>query len=484
MADAVTLGSVPLQTRVTCPHCWARFAPEDALTISQHPDLMGDPRLGGDHHQRFLATRFTLNGAAIDARGFECHLLACPKCHLQVPRALVELEPMFLSILGAPSCGKSYLLASMAWQMRKTLPRQFCLSFTDADPTLNRHLNDYEEIQFLNPNRDKLVALRKTEEQGDLYNTVLYGDNRVRYPAPFVFVLRPLDHHPNAALSNRISRAICLYDNAGESFLPGSDQATAPVTRHLALSRALFFCFDPTQEMRFRNACLGKSADPQMKERAERLARERPVRQDTILLEAADRVRRYAGISQNAKHNRPLVVVVTKYDSWAALLGNETLTPPWVPTPLGSLHALDLEQVEARSRRVRALLWELCPEIVSAAEGFSDQVIYIPVSAIGRPPEVDPQTGALGVRPRDIQPQWAEVPLLYVMARWFQGIVPYFRPKEGASESGAEITPSQGVTRLAAGEGEPPSVPLMPMGATLSVPLGESPLMPPGRKRT
>jgi len=474
MSNAVSVGSVSLQTRVTCPHCWAKFAPEEALTVSQHPDLAGDARLGADHQQRFLATRFSLSGAAIDSRGFECHHLACPKCHLQVPRALFELEAMFLSILGAPSCGKSYLLASMAWQLRKTLPRQFSLAFTDADPTLNRHLNEYEELQFLNPNQDKLVVLRKTEEQGDLYNTVLYGENRVRYPAPFVFVLKPLENHPNVALSNRISRAICLYDNAGESFLPGSDQATAPVTRHLALSRALFFCFDPTQELRFRNACMGKSADPQMKERSERLARERPVRQDTILLEAADRVRRYAGIAQNAKHNRPLVVVVTKYDAWSALLGNEPLTPPWVPTPMNSLHALDLDQVEARSRRVRNLLWELCPEIVSAAEGFSDQVIFIPVSAIGRPPEVDPQTKALGIRPRDMQPQWAEVPLLYVMARWFQGIVPYFRSKEGAADTIPFPGATPGVTRLAAG-GE--------AGAGPS--LGEaSPLMPPGRKRS
>jgi hypothetical protein len=161
--------SIRIQARVTCPHCWSRFAPEDALWVSQHPDLLDDPRLGADHQQRFLPTRFTVGGAALDSRGFECHGLACPKCHLSVPRALFEMEPLFLSILGAPSCGKSYFLASMSWQLRTTLPHQFNMAFSDADPALNHYLNEYEEIQFLNPNQDQLVAIRKTEEQGDLW---------------------------------------------------------------------------------------------------------------------------------------------------------------------------------------------------------------------------------------------------------------------------------------------------------------------------
>ncbi|HVA46442.1 MAG TPA: hypothetical protein VNH11_08715 [Pirellulales bacterium] len=50
--------------------------------MSQHPDLTGDPRLGGDHQQRFLPTRFTVEGDAIDTRGFPCNSLACPHCHL------------------------------------------------------------------------------------------------------------------------------------------------------------------------------------------------------------------------------------------------------------------------------------------------------------------------------------------------------------------------------------------------------------------
>src|SRR4051812_8065624 len=95
--------AVPLVDRMTCPHCWGTFPPEDVLWIASHDDLRGDPRLGPDQLQRFLPTRFTIDGDAIDARGFPCQFLACPKCHLPLPRALLEMEPAFVSILGAPA---------------------------------------------------------------------------------------------------------------------------------------------------------------------------------------------------------------------------------------------------------------------------------------------------------------------------------------------------------------------------------------------
>ena len=408
--------AIKLRLRVTCPHCWQAFAPQQALWISQHPDLIGDARLGADHQQRFLPTRFTVEGAAIDARGFACHDLACPNCHLPVPRAMLEMKPVFLSILGAPASGKSYFLASMTWRLRQLLPKYFALNFGDADPASNQRLQEYEALQFLNSNQDSLVAIEKTQTYGDLYDTVLFGDQAMNFPRPFLFSLTGLERHPNFNVPRRLSRVLALYDNAGESFLPGQDSVTSPVTRHLALSQALFFLFDPTQDMRFRQACNGQTDDPQMKQRSERLERERPVRQETILLEAAQRVRRYAGLAQNAKHHRPLVVIVTKYDCWSSLLNREPLAPPWVAAANSALSALKTDVVEQISDRVRALLWQLTPELVAAAEGFAENVIYIPVSATGRGPETDPLTGAFGIRPRDIAPQWVEVPLLYVLA--------------------------------------------------------------------
>src|SRR5580693_7312311 len=114
--SAVRRDNTPLPTRVTCPHCWHRFPPEEIKWIAAHSDLAGDPLLGSDAPQRFLPSRFNVEGLAIDVKGVACQLLACPRCHLTVPRAVLEMEPLFVSVLGAPGSGKSYFLASMTWR--------------------------------------------------------------------------------------------------------------------------------------------------------------------------------------------------------------------------------------------------------------------------------------------------------------------------------------------------------------------------------
>ncbi len=248
---------IRLLTRVTCPHCWETFPPEQVLWISEHVELLGDSRLGPERQQRFLPSRFTVDGDAVDARGMTCRSLACPHCHLTVPRAMLEMEPLFLSILGSPASGKTFFLTTMTWQLRQVLPMHFHVAFTDADPTANRVLNACEESLFLNPDETRLTPLgnliRKTELQGELYDTVAYGQQTVSYPRPLLFTMQPREGHSRAD-SAKLTRMLCLYDNAGEHFQPGQDTASSPVTRHLARSRAVLFLFDPTQDPRFRSA--------------------------------------------------------------------------------------------------------------------------------------------------------------------------------------------------------------------------------------
>lgn len=421
-------GSTSLQARVSCPHCWHHFSPGKILWVSQHSDLVGDIRLGSDYQQRFLPSRFTVDGDALDSKGAACHSLACPNCHLTIPRVLLELPPVFASILGSPSSGKSYFLAAMTWQLRQSLSKYFSISFGDADPASNRSLNEYEELLFLNSNQEDLVTIRKTELQGDLYDSVLFGQQTVSFPRPFVFSMRPLPTHPGYRDMARLSRALCLYDNAGEHFLPGQDTRESPVTRHLARSRVLFFLFDPTQDPRFRKACQGHTNDPQMADGS------RTMRQETILLEAADRIRRYGGLAQGEQHSAPLIVVVTKYDAWKSLVGAARLDLERMlrSSRTSPLWAVDLKTVHQLSQQTRAILQRLSPEIVSAAEGFARQVVYLPVSALGRGPDGDSHVG-LGIRPRDIQPMCAELPMIYALCRWMQGLVPYVKPAAAIS---------------------------------------------------
>jgi hypothetical protein len=415
-AGAIT--PVKLLAQVICPHCWERFPPEQALWVSEHIDLLGDSLLGPERQQRFLPSRYTLEGDAIDAKGMTSRTVACPQCHLSIPRSMLEMEPLFVSILGAPGSGKSYFLTAMTWQLRQVMPSHFKVAFTDADPASNRSLNDCEESLFLNPDESTILPLggliRKTELQGELYDTVAYGHQTVNYPRPFLFTMQPQEGHPGGDPA-RLSRILCLYDNAGEHFQPGQDTTSSPVTRHLARSQAILFLFDPTQDPRFRAVCRGV-APVGAAQRAARLSR-----QETILNEAATRIRRHASLSQNTKYERPVIIILSKLDEWAHLLEPED-GDPW--RTQGNLTGVDVERIERRSAQLRELLRKYCPETVAAAETFAKDITYIAVSALGSRVEPDPTSGLSGIRPSNIQPQWVTIPLLYSLSRVMPALVP------------------------------------------------------------
>ncbi|MCA9020017.1 MAG: hypothetical protein KDA74_07750, partial [Planctomycetaceae bacterium] len=271
----------------------------------------------------------------------------------------------------------------------------------------NQLLNDYEEKLFLNPDSDELVALPKTEKEGELYQGVSIDQRTVWLAKPFVFALQPDSNHPLKSKSSQFSRAVCLYDNAGEHFLPGGSNANNYGTQHLSFSQALFFLFDPTQHPQVRSRCSGKTADPQMKDRAW------THRQDQVLFEAASRIRTQTGKAQNAKYEHPLIVVVTKYDAWCSLIGCPPLNSAHLmqATTTGGFQ-LDTERIQKVSDKIRSVLSDLTPEFISAAENFAENVTYIPVSALGAGPELSPQ-GGLAIRPSRIRPMWTEIPFLF-----------------------------------------------------------------------
>lgn len=423
-----------LLDQVTCPHCWEMFDPDRTFAVSEHVELLGDPRLGGEAHLRFLPSRFTIDGDPIDARGMVCRTLACPHCHLTIPRALLEVPPLFLSILGAPGTGKSYLLAAMTWGLRRDLPGRFRLMFSDADPAANRSLIEYEESLFLDPGGNEPVPIgtfiRKTELQGELYNTVQHGQQVISRIQPFLFHVAPGVDHPRAGGKDRGGeRIVCLYDNAGEHFQPGEDRVSVPVTRHLAKSRALIFVYDPTRDPRFARAM----ADRGLGTRAPGPAR--GTRQEVIFQEAALRIRRLTGLPADRRQDRPVIVALTKCDWWDAMLG---LDPPGEPLrvhPGSGAVALDMPLIETRSRRARRLLGEVCPELVTSVEGFAERVVYVPVSALGRGvANIDGRGPCL--RPGEIRPYWATIPMLLALSWEASSLVP--RIRSGAGEQATE----------------------------------------------
>lgn len=426
---------VELVPEVTCPNCWHPFPPEAALYIAGHSNLLGDSRLeDGKEKRRFMPTRFNPDGAALDIEGTTCRDLACPKCHLLVPRVLFERRStLFLSIFGRPSSGKSYFLAAMMRQMKRTLPRVFGLGVTEPHPPSNRLVQDYENSLFNHPNIEALVGIDKTQEAGARwYQTVKFGDELRQYPRPMFFQITPLAGHPNGGeKASRFARTLCLYDNAGESFEPGKDTPNNPVTQHMARSSGLFFMFDPTQEPLFLRACHGRTTDPQVEENMrdrEQDAVTDP--QDKILSTANQNVKKYLGRETAKPLDVPLVVIVTKFDAWKHLLGGDL--PDFHARPPGSeISGLRVAAIEEVSRRIKDLMLRYAPTVISETERFSSHVYFVPSSATGCAPRVTERSADSGkptykFRVGDLAPEWVEVPLLWMLSRHVNGLVPVF----------------------------------------------------------
>jgi hypothetical protein len=143
-----------------------------------------------------------------------------------------------------------------------------------------------------------------------------------------------------------------------------------------------------------------------------------------VLAEAAKRIHQLTGLSHMQKHRSPLLVLLTKFDVWSCLLEGMELRQPWNTKPQEGYSELDLDYIEVVSKRLRALLLDISPKIVGAAEDFAERVMYLPVSSSGVAPEEDPESKKLGFRTENICPQWVEVPVLYALCRWTHGVIP------------------------------------------------------------
>jgi len=403
-AGARTDRRIRLLRRVRCPHCWHRFAPWECLFVAGHESLRGDPVAGPDEFIRFRPSRFTSDGQAIDPGGVECRDIACPRCHLHIPRALLEFPPVSISIVGAPASGKSYYLAAMTWRLRRVLPR-LGWTLADADPSANAVLHEHEQLLFMSDRPDQPVKLDKTDVVGTrLYRSVAIDGQAVVLPTPFQFTLTPREP---ASLRGHV---LVLYDNAGEHFLPGQTSPQVPVTEHLTHSDVVFFMLDPTQDPRLREA-MGLRADLAADSSFALIAG--GIRQELVLNEAVVRIRKALGLSAGARLNALLMVVLAKADLWepAVRVGLQRDEPVQASAP--DAGRFDFGAIAAASRACRALLERACPEFVSLAESCFRKVIYAPVSSTGTRGERVEEDGkpVYRYRPRDLRPQWTLAPI-------------------------------------------------------------------------
>lgn len=388
---------------ILCPHCWWKFNYEEILYIAEHPDLVGDP-ICGDVQKRFLPEKFTSTGKAIDMKGMPCADMACPKCHVFIPKiALKNNDPMIFSIVGAPNSGKSFLLTSMIYMLRQILPTKFNISMVDADPKANFLIHDYENTFFYS-DPEKPVSLNKTEEQGDLYNKVIFDDIVINLPKPIFLQMSRMDQEDEG---EDLTKTIVMYDNSGESFQPGKDTINNPATLHLGHSESIFYLFDPLQNPKFKSM-ISSSGNSQVEKT--HIAS----RQEILLDEVVNRIEK--NTNSTRPFNKSIYILVTKFDLWKNLLSQEITSNPWEMDDNG-IFSLKIDTLYNTSLAVRSLIEKVCPQMVHSAEENFDKVVFIPVSAIGKDTSmIEMQNGMFGVKPKDIKPFGTSLPLISVLS--------------------------------------------------------------------
>ena len=388
---------------VICPHCWQRFNSEQLLYIATHPSLMGDPVLGPTAMKRFAPTKFNALGQALDEMSLVSTDVACPRCRLKIPLSVIDEKNFYFSLVGAPSSGKSYYLATLLNNMRRTFSNNFACNLVDVDPELNRVLDSYEETIFRAAKRKEVAVLPKTQQTGDDFVNVVELDNiPVHLPKPFVYELKHLtsDHQHDDC-------NIIFYDNAGEQFEPGADNMTNPGTRHLACSDGIIFIFDPLNDALMRKHC--NQDEPQLK------SDDHVYDQTRLLAEMVFRIRRHRNMNTDAKCSIPLVIATGKFDAWKNVFPRELEKIEMLERQPGRLAASwQRNNIMDVSFELREMLLNIIPELVNTAEGFFENVVFVPFSSFGCLSSRS-DSGQLGVIPEQVKPLWAAEPFLWLL---------------------------------------------------------------------
>ena len=391
--------SAKLRRSIVCPNCWREFPPTHVRFIAESPTLRGDPVAGPTEQLRFRPMRFDAAGNALDPDDGRCTRIACPHCHIEFPRALMEIRSTSISVVGAPGSGKTNLLASGMWGLARRAA-DFGLEVVDADPRFNATLHRNESLLFSTQDPSADVTLPKTDVGGsELYRTARINGQPELLPRPAYYVTRHQEEERRSML--------VLYDNAGEHFMPGSRVAGAESsTRHLERSTAIIIVFDPLQDARFRQRFAPDFDAPHATGHE---------RQELVLTEAIARVRRLRSLDPAAPINIPIVIALSKADAWAPKAIDYSWSELDLPVSLGSRRKRLVSRIKEADAASREALTETSPEFVNAADALAEKVTFVPASALGCSPSRD-SDGTFRLRASDVRPQWAEMPFVLAIA--------------------------------------------------------------------
>ena len=402
-----------------CPICWLHFDGKDVYNIATHEELRGDDLLGPSEMRRFVPSRFDESGNPLDDFGVESPDTACPHCRHRLPIGFGEFKQNIFSIIGAPSSGKSYYLAILIHQLKRTLFDKFSLYFGDQDPEYNIELNAVTNKLFTasTPERGRI---EKTQLKGGVYRNVIRQGKEVDLPKPYIFT------SSNTNVENSES-CLVFYDNAGEHFLPTNSTSEDYHILHIAKASALFFLYDPIASIDIKRELLGTVESDQLK-----LDNYASDNQDIILAQMNVKIKRALNMSFGSKLDVPLSIIIGKSDIWKSLLPPETELKDPLTNGL-----VDLKAIDSNSEIIRSFLARYSPSMVASAEKISSNVKFFSISAFGHKPEsfsrVDPNTKTeivdIAPDPLKIDPQMIEIPTIWALSQVAPHLIPSTEPE-------------------------------------------------------
>jgi hypothetical protein len=403
------------QSKLLCPTCRQYFDKGEAMHIAADP-MPPDQELkkmGVTGSLRFLATRFNNNNHGIDPTGKPCEYVACPFCRRRLPQSFLDLPHHIVSMVGATKSGKSYYLTITSHESKDILKRSFGIAFAD-DPHCNAKLIQSRNNFYNAQSAADAVVLKTQMQSGDYYDRVFHKGRLVDMPHPFVFSVMP----------RRTEQAFSLifYDHAGEYFQPNrSEEGTID---HVAYASVIFFLFDPAIDTGFRRQLGDSHPDEQLKQRV--TAGEQ---QDVMLKNMGDRVKAELGLPIAKPLDKPLAVLVGKYDMWKDMEIWKDLLSGNDLRPAVRNRSLDMEAVNHNSELVHTLLERLSPGFVANADVCAKDVVYFPVSNFGHTPVLvkSKEGEAFAPDPKLLKPFNVDVPIAWALTKIQPDLFPVLR---------------------------------------------------------
>eukprot|EP00803_Ostreobium_quekettii_P007845 evm.model.scf_4952.2 EVM.evm.TU.scf_4952.2 scf_4952:2653-4203(+) len=360
------LMSHPVEASIICPHCWHEFYGDQALYISEHPEMFGDPVLG-DAPGRISPQEVTRDedGRVFDPQGWPVRERACPRCHLPIPPELLSQRPRVVSIVGVPGFDRTYLTPVMLYQLRRTLSVELRSTLEMLDSRTSELLAEKMNRIFGLWEPARPINLRAGPP---VDNTVLLDGISMLLPQPLLLAAQAASRQRSQATRGK-QQCLALFENTGESFPAGGegggDRRTTLSTQHLQESDAVLFAYDPLLESETRSYDVWRPLVDHFRDDTGE-----PVIDSSSVMEFPDR----------------------------------------------EIAALDITKINIVSWIVRSLLMDISPEIVLTAEASFEVVRYFPVSALGHRPQFNGDQ--LTIKPSDVHPFRMDHPMLWLLREW------------------------------------------------------------------